>query len=272
MPLIAGHEVDISKSNNAIYNGYDVCLTHEIDEYRQRLGRNDTLIYDMERGMQGPALEMMLRGFKVNLMERDDSIVEITNRKNVTENILKQIISVVQGSYNVKLPNSPKQLQHLLYDVMKLRPIERTFNGETKRPMNRETLERLQLQDKWAEPVIAGILFYRDLTKSLQVLETEIDNDCRWRCSYNIGGTSTGRWSSSKSPFGSGNNFQNINETLRRIFIPDPGYKLYGIDKAQSEARDVGWFCGTICLRRLELLGRLRIGRSTYLRYKAFIS
>jgi len=41
-------------------------------------------------------------------------------------------------------------------------------------------------------------------------------------------------------------NFQNINEELRRVFIPDPGYKLYGIDKAQSEARDVGWFCGVV--------------------------
>jgi hypothetical protein len=39
-------------------------------------------------------------------------------------------------------------------------------------------------------------------------------------------------------------NFQNITEELRRVFIPDPGFKLYGIDKAQSEARDVGWFCG----------------------------
>jgi DNA polymerase-1 len=129
---------------------------------------------------------------------------------------------------------------------MNLKPLEKHVNGETKRPMNRETLERLETQDKFASPIINAILFYRDLTKSLQVLETEIDPDWRWRCSYNIGGTVTGRWSSSKSPLGTGNNFQNINEELRRVFIPDPGFKLYGIDKAQSEARDVGWFCGTI--------------------------
>jgi DNA polymerase I-like protein with 3'-5' exonuclease and polymerase domains len=97
-----------------------------------------------------------------------------------------------------------------------------------------------------AETLINVILLHRDQAKSLQVLETEIDNDWRWRCSYNIGGTTTGRFSSSKSPFGTGNNFQNIAEQLRRVFIPDPGFKLYGIDKAQSEARDVGWFCGIV--------------------------
>jgi DNA polymerase I-like protein with 3'-5' exonuclease and polymerase domains len=123
--------------------------------------------------------------------------------------------------------------------------------------MNRQTLEKLALKDKFAEPIIHAILFKRDISKTLQVLETEIDDDWRWRCSYNIGGTSTGRWSSSKSPLmtfdaesgawlQTGNNFQNINEELRRIFIPDPGFKLYGIDKSQSEARDVGWFCGVV--------------------------
>jgi DNA polymerase I-like protein with 3'-5' exonuclease and polymerase domains len=111
--------------------------------------------------------------------------------------------------------------------------------------MDRETLERLEQLDKFASPIINTILFLRDLNKTLQVLETEVDFDWRWRCSYNIGGTTTGRWSSSKSPLGTGNNFQNINEELRRIFVPDDGFKLYGIDKSQSEARDVGWFAGT---------------------------
>lgn len=248
MPVIAAHKVAVKDGNMAIYNGLDCCLTFEIDEVRQDLRRNQSLIYDFERAMQGPALEMMLRGFRVDIHERERAILSTMRQKSDTERILKHIIEAIQGgaAYDKKLPNSPKQLQNLFYDIMHLKPIEKHENGETKRPMGREVLERLETQDKFAEPIIAAILFYRDLSKSLQVLETEIDPDWRWRCSYNIGGTSTGRWSSSKSPFGSGNNFQNINENLRRVFIPDPGFKLYGIDKAQSEARDVGWFCGTI--------------------------
>lgn len=252
MTVIAVHELDIKNLaqlgilKDPVYNGFDNCVTFQIDESRQRLGQNDTLIYDFERAMQAPALEMMLRGFKVDKWERERAIASTNKKRDATEKILQAIASGTIGSYNPKLSGSPKQLQHLFYDVMKLNPIAKTINGETKYPMDRETLERLEKINKFASITVNTILFFRDLKKTLQVLETEIDDDWRWRCSYNIGGTKTGRWSSSKSPLGTGNNFQNINEELRKVFIPDTGYKLYGIDKAQSEARDVGWFCGTI--------------------------
>lgn len=246
MPVIEGHKVGISDANQGIYNGFDCCLTLEVDDARRALRQNDTLIYDFERGMQAPAFDMMMRGFRVDVNEREKAVIEIGQKKTTLENVLFKIIEAIFPDFTEKLPNSPKQLQHLFYSIMKLDPIERSENGEIKRPMNRETLERLELQDPFAAPLITAILLDRDLSKALQVLETEIDPDWRWRCSYNIGGTSTGRWSSSKSPFGSGNNFQNISEEFRRVFIPDPGFKLYGIDKAQSEARDLGWFCGTV--------------------------
>ena len=244
MPVFAGHDVDIHQGNQAVYNAYDTMLTYEIDRHRRNLGRNDDLIYTFERQLQAPVLEMMLRGFKVDMFERECAVGTLTQRRAATERVLSAISTALCGSYDAKLPNSPKQLQELFYDGMKLKPIETHRNGETKRPMDRETLEKLSAKSKWAETLINAILLYRDQTKALQVLETEIDPDWRWRCSYNIGGTSTGRFSSSKSPLGTGNNFQNIAEELRRVFIPDTGYKLYGIDKAQSEARDVGWFCG----------------------------
>jgi DNA polymerase I-like protein with 3'-5' exonuclease and polymerase domains len=256
MPVIAAHEIDVRDGSMAIYNGLDCALTFEVDEVRQDLRRNDTLIYDFERAMQGCALEMMLRGFRVDVDERERAIISTQKRRADTERVIERIVRAVQGSYNPKLPNSPTQLQHLFYDVMRLKPIERWSDGEVKRPMNRETLERLSERDKFAELIINAVLFHRDISKALQVLETQIDSDWRWRCSYNIGGTKTGRWSSSKSPFmvfnddsgwkQTGNNFQNISEEWRRVFIPDPGFKLYGIDKSQSEARDVGWFCGVV--------------------------
>jgi len=251
MPTIAVHDLGIKSMNqlghlkDPVYNGFDNCITYQIDDSRRQLRRNDQLIYDFERAMQGPALEMMLRGFLVDKWARDNAIIATNNKMESAERILSAIITASQGSYNEKMVGSPKQLQHLFYDVMKITPIAKHVNGETKYPMDRETLERLEDKDQWASPIINAILFLRDLRKTLQVLETEVDSDWRWRCSYNIGGTTTGRWSSSKSPLGTGNNFQNINEELRRIFIPDTGYKLYGIDKSQSEARDVGWFCGT---------------------------
>ena len=245
--LVAFHETEIKNATDAIYNGGDATLTFEVDEARQRLGSNNNLIYDFERSLQGPVLTMMLRGFKVDMAERERSIIKLTERRGDIERITSALVTAVQGgTYNPKFVNSGQQLQHLLYDCMNLAPIEKREDGKLKRPMDRETLERLSDRDIWAEPIINAVLFERDIKKSLQVLETNIDDDWRWRCSYNIGGTTTGRFSSSKSPLGTGNNFQNINEELRRVFIPDPGYKLYGIDKAQSEARDVGFFCGLV--------------------------
>src|SRR5438093_12127542 len=73
------------------------------------------------------------------------------------------------------------------------------------------------------------------------MLKTEIDPDGRIRTSYNIGGTTTGRLSSSFSEFGTGTNLQNIEEFLRSIFIADEGYKLAYFDAEQGESRCVGW-------------------------------
>jgi DNA polymerase I-like protein with 3'-5' exonuclease and polymerase domains len=246
VPLIAAHEVDVASASAVIRNGLDAGLTFEIDEARRGLGRNDTLIYDFERAMQGPALEMMLRGFLVDINARETAVIQLREKRDQTERILSGIVRAIRGNYLATFPGSPKQLRELFYDSMSLKPIVRVINGVRTLPMNREALERLEKTNKFAAPIINAVLLYRDLSKSLQVLETEVDPDWRWRCSYNIGGTTTGRWSSSKSPFGTGSNFQNVSEDLRRVFIPDPGFKLYGVDKAQSEARDVGWFCGVV--------------------------
>ncbi len=246
MPLIAAHEVDLEDGNEAIYNALDTALTFEVDLARQRLAANDTLIYDFERAMQGPALEMMLRGFRVDIMERERAVCVLRNAQDELRSILFEILGAIGAQFTEKIIGSDVQLRALFYDLMHLAPIEQTRQGVTKRPMNREVLEKLLLRDKYTEVLVRLVLEIRDKTKALQVLETEIDNDFRWRCSYNVAATSTGRWSSSKSTLGTGNNFQNVSEELRRVFIPDPGFKLYGIDKAQSEARDVAWFCGTI--------------------------
>ena len=58
-----------------------------------------------------------------------------------------------------------------------------------------------------------------DIGKKIGVLRTGIDPDGRIRTSYNIAGTSTGRFSSSVTEFGTGGNLQNIEEALRSILI-----------------------------------------------------
>src|SRR6266403_279501 len=62
----------------------------------------------------------------------------------------------------------------------------------------------------------------------------------RLRRSYNIAGTNTGRFSSSFSEFGTGGNLQNVEESLRSIFISDEGYKFAKFDAKSGESFIVG--------------------------------
>jgi DNA polymerase-1 len=71
------------------------------------------------------------------------------------------------------------------------------------------------------------------------------------RCSFNIAGTETYRFSSSTNAFGSGLNLQNIpkgggNDDLelpnvRSLFVPDPGHTFFDIDLSSADLRIVVW-------------------------------
>ncbi|HEY4797881.1 MAG TPA: DNA polymerase, partial [Bacteroidia bacterium] len=100
-------------------------------------------------------------------------------------------------------------------------------------------LEKIKIY-LYASPFVMLLGAIRDKAKKIQILKTSIDEDSRYRTSYNIAGTDTGRFSSSLSEFGTGGNLQNIEEDLRRIFIADKGKKLAYLDAAQGESRVVG--------------------------------
>lgn len=233
-----------------VYCGLDTCVTFEVFEaLASLLGGTETaepewpLLYSFERALQAPALDMMLRGFSIDGYERARGI-ERTQRELI---VIREQLDMLAGAvWSRPLnPNSPKQLKEFFYGAMKLPEVWTSQKGVRKLSLNRESLEKLDLYFH-ARPIIALILEARDLTKTLSVLETEISHDGRMRTSYNIGGTNTGRWSSSSDVTGTGTNLQNITPELRRMFVADPGYKLCGIDLEQAESREVGWLCGIL--------------------------
>jgi DNA polymerase-1 len=127
-----------------------------------------------------------------------------------------------------------------MYEVLGFPPIKkRNSKGAYEPTVNRDALEQLDAYF-YAQPIVSHILGLRDLHKKIGVLKTGIDPDGRMRTSYNIAGTTTGRFSSSLSDFGTGTNLQNIEERLRRVFVADPGYKFAYIDLEQAESRLVG--------------------------------
>lgn len=224
------------------YCALDTCVTLEVFEELSRLF-TPPQIYSFERALQGPYLEIMQRGFAVDQISRGHAAAGLRERIGGLQQTLNEFAQAFWGK--PLNPRSPAQLKSFFYSTMKLPEVWISQKGERKLSTNRETLEKLEVY-LYARPIIACILSIRDLAKQLEVFETEIDSDGRFRTSYNIAGTETGRPSSSSNAFGTGGNAQNISPALRYVFVADPGYKLGVIDLEQVEARDVGWLCGVL--------------------------
>jgi DNA polymerase I-like protein with 3'-5' exonuclease and polymerase domains len=231
-------------SNTQAYNGLDCMMTLEIFNALSQLpDPNSGVIYNFSRALQAPVIEMSLRGFNVNMVAREKAIAQTKKKMAEFNNIIQQF-SQAMWDRDIN-PNSSMQLKDLFYNNFKIKPVMKYVAGEEKMPMDRKAMEKLESQ-LWARPMIAIVLAWRDLARQLQLLESEIDDDWRFRSSFNIAGTTTGRWSSSKSSTGSGGNAQNVAPGLRFIFTADDGFDLYGYDLEQAESREVGLLCGIL--------------------------
>lgn len=224
------------------YNCMDCCITHEVQGVLEKQSDETTkLIHDFEMGMSAPALEMMLRGILVDEEQRQQFILEFSGKASRLERVLNRLAEAVWGTgLN---PNSPKQLQAFFYGHMELPPVILSFKGERRVSTNREALEKLKAYF-YALPFVNLILAYRDMVKKLSVLRKGIDEDGRLRTSYNVAGTVSGRWSSSENAFGTGDNVQNQTESLRKMYIADPGMKMAYVDLEQAESRAVALLSG----------------------------
>jgi len=219
-----------------IYNGLDCCVTAEVlDVLLPQLDEVTSRTYDFSRSLQGPVLDMRIRGVRVDIERRKQVLDEYADLVDEYEFVLERIVRESTGFYGFNW-HSFTHLHKLLYDIYKIPPI-RTKEG--RRTANRDALEKLE-EYKIARVVIRYMEILRDLDKKMDVLSTELDHDERIRTSYNIAGTSTGRFSSSFSEYGTGGNLQNIEESLRSIFIADKGMKLANFDAEQGESRIVG--------------------------------
>jgi len=227
-----------------VYNGLDVCVTEEVLQATSQMLDNVTSsTYAFSRALQAPVLEMMMRGLLVNQAKRQIVIREFETKLAVLEHQLMRIL--VEG---VGVPSdfnwrSPKQLGHLLYEVMGL-PVQRkrNANGVFAPSTDRTALEKLSGYFI-AEPFINRMLALRDLGKSLGFLRTGIDPDGRMRTNINIAGTNTGRFASSESDYGTGTNLQNVTSSLRSVFVADPGMKFCNMDLEQADSRNLGALC-----------------------------
>lgn len=226
--------------SNWAYNGLDCCITLEV--LHQLLPQLDNIsqgVYNFSRALQGPVLDINMRGILVDMEARNDAIQAYSETIARLENNLDRIIREGIGSTTANW-RSPEQLKVLFYDTLGFPP--RKFHGKV--TTRRDALEKLAQEYMLAEPIVAHILTLRDLGKKVSTIKTRISDDGRIYTSINIAGTNTGRVSSSFSEFEEvGGNLQNIEELLRRIFISDQGMKFAYIDLEQAESRALGAIC-----------------------------
>ena len=225
-----------------VYCSLDSCITREVkDAALPMLDETTSIIYDFERALQGPILEIMLRGLLTDPYEVSRLIDIYSKRRERVYSIVQKYAFAIWGQgLN---PNSPTQVMKILYETMNIPPFFTYVKGQRKLTANREAMEAA-MQYRYARPFARAILVNRDLVKKIGVLRGGVDADGRMRFAINIGGTRTGRVACSKNVFGGGTSGQNITDELRRIFIANDGKKFAYLDLKQAESRATAYISG----------------------------
>ena len=230
-----------------VYNCTDACKTFEIDAVEQRnvdsLGLRAP--HDFQQSLYGPVLRTMSKGIRTDNKLRGKFAMDLMDAIAAREQWLHEVVGYPLN------PKSPLQMQGFFYGELKLKPI---LGRKTRAPScDDEALRTLASREPTIRPIIAAISELRSLGVFLSTfVNAPLDRDGRIRCSFNIAGTETYRFSSSKNAFGTGLNLQNIPKgdedssglvlpNVRRLFIPDPGKTFFDIDLASADLRIVTW-------------------------------
>lgn len=187
------------------YNCKDVCVTYEVAfvlmELLQHLSRVPQ--YEFMLQTSRSALRSMLRGMRIDAKTRSEVAGRLMEAITEYEALIQNLCGF---PLNV---GSPQQMAKFLYDELKL-PTQ--LDKKTKRPTcNAKALQTLAQK----EPILRQLFELIETKRSLGVfLKTfcmmPLDSDGRMRCSFNVCGTETLRFSSSENAFGNGGNLQNI--------------------------------------------------------------
>lgn len=229
------------------YNATDCVRTFEVDEVEQRnvdaLGLRAP--HDFQQSLYGPVLRTMNKGIRSNQDLRAKFAMELIEAASEREALIYNLVG-----YELN-PRSPLQMKGFFYDELGLKPV---LNRKTRASScDDEALRTLAAREPLVRRLVGAILELRSLGVFLSTfVNAPLDADGRIRCSFNIAGTETYRFSSSKNAFGSGLNLQNIPKgdeessglklpNVRKLFIPDPGKTFFDIDLSSADLRIVTW-------------------------------
>lgn len=237
------------------YNCKDAVITFEVNEHQdialEQLGLTSIAQFQMQ--LFWPVLWMMIKGTKLNQALRPPLAKELTL---LYDDRLQYLERVLGHPLN---PKSPKQMHALFYGDFQMKPI---MHRKSKKPtLDDEAMQKLALREPLMRPLFNAVADARTLgVFKSTFIESELDPDGRMRCSYDITGAETFRFSSSENAFGRGMNLQNIPSdksksiqkainrgseftlpNVRKLFIPDPGFVFFDIDLDRADLQVVVW-------------------------------
>lgn len=191
-------------------------------------------------------LKSMNRGVRLDKEAQAALSMEIQSEVASRE---QWIQSVLGHDLNIR---SPKQMSDFFYRQMGQKEV---INRKSKSvSCDDEALHKIASREPILKPLTRKIAELRSLGvfhSTFVLAATDVDG--RIRTSFNVCGTETYRFSSTKNAFGSGLNMQNIpkgGETedegldlpnVRNLYIPDPGMTYFDIDLDSADLRIVTW-------------------------------
>ena len=218
----------IDQDMKACYESYVNYASVEVLRQKLRDTKMDTLFRDIEMPLVFTLFDMEQNGIRVEadaLKQYGDQLAG-----KIAE-LEKEIYEEAGETFNI---NSPKQLGVVLFENMKFPGGRKTKTGYSTAA---DVLEKLAPE----HPVVAKILEYRQYTKLKSTyadgLANYIQDDGRIHGKFNQTITATGRISSTEP------NLQNIpvrmelGRLIRKVFIPEEGYRFVDADYSQIELR-----------------------------------
>jgi len=199
--------------------------------------------FEFDMALQEPAFAMMQSGMRIDLDVKNDFAKTYNER---WKDLQTKLHGVVGHELNV---NSKPQCAKWLYSELGL-PVRR-YQGKisTREPVLRALVAFCEDKAKAAKTKVSQQKYLRGYISLMQIIRiralrkrissyinAKVDDDGRMRTTISVGGTETGRFSHSKTLWGTGCNLATVPRELRGMFVASDGYELAELDLNRGES------------------------------------
>jgi DNA polymerase-1 len=231
-------QVDIERAST--YAAEDADVTLRLTQLLSAALAATPKVLSIYRDMEIPLIPVLARmehyGIRIDVDELRRQSAQLGAEMHQVQ---QQAFELIGRPFSLE---SPKQLQGILFDELRLKPTQRTPTGQPS--TNEDALEELTE----LHPLPKLILEFRGLTKLKSTYTDKLaqlaDTGSRVHTSFHQAIAATGRLSSSDP------NLQNIpirteqGRRIRKAFVAPPGWKLLAADYSQIELRIMAHISG----------------------------